>query len=1061
MKKIISFFIKYPVSTNVFILGFVIFGYFGAKQLRSSFFPLSDSKMISIQVVYPGASPEEMEEGVVLKIEDNLKGIVGVDRVTSVSRENTARINVEIEMNKDVDVVLADVKNAVDRVPSFPVGMEPPIISKIEVMRETISFSVSGKNMSLKTLKQYARNVENDLRGMTGISQVQLSGFPAEEIEIAVRENDLRGFQLSFADVANAVKRSNLLMTGGNIRTKEEDYLIRASNRSYFGNEMDNIVIRTNPDGTIIRLKDIASVKDTWSEVPDRLYFNKNKAINITVSNTKSEDLVGSAKVIRKYIKKFNEEHSNVQLLISNDSSVVLDQRTKLLAKNALYGVLLVLLFLALFLNFKLAFWVAAGMPIAFFGMFAIVSFMGVTINVLSLFGMIIVIGILVDDGIVIGENIYHHFEKGKGPIEAAIAGVMEVIPPVVSAILTTMIAFSTFYFLDGRIGTFFSEVATVVLLTLGISLIEAFLILPAHIAHSGAMVRKEKKRSVISAFLNKINQSSEKALFVFRDRVYGPSLKFFLKYKSLGIAIPAALLLFSLMGGIGGGIVKTAFFPSIASDRISITLNMPQGTNETITDSIISLIEEKAWEVGAEFTARQSDNKSVVDNTIRRIGPGSSTGTLQVNLLPGEFREFSSHEITSAIRKKVGKVHSAETLTFGSGGFIGGTPIAVSLLGHNIKELKSAKEELKLEMRKMPALKDIADTDPEGIKEVKIALKDNAYLLGLTLQSVMLQIRSGFFGAEVQRFQRGQDEIKVWVRYVKSDRSSIKKMDDMWIATPKGNRVPLSEIATYTIERGQVAINHLDGKREIRVSSDLISLQESPTELMDEIKANIVPGLLAKYPTVNVLYEGQNREAQKTMGSAKRVGLSILILIYLVIAFTFRSYSQPFLLMIMVPFSMIGVVWGHYLHGFKVNILSWLGIIALIGIMVNDGLVLIGKFNGYLKEGMKYDDALYQAGMSRFRAIFLTTITTFAGLAPLLMEKSRQAQFLKPMAVSISYGIVVATVLTLIMLPVLLSIVNYIKVFFKWLVTGRDVTKEEVERAIIELKHENDEHLT
>lgn len=360
-----------------------------------------------------------------------------------------------------------------------------------------------------------------------------------------------------------------------------------------------------------------------------------------------------------------------------------------------------------------------------------------------------------------------------------------------------------------------------------------------------------------------------------------------------------------------------------------------------------------------------------------------------------------------------------------------------------------------------MSALKDITDTDPAGIKEVKIELKDNAYLLGLTLQDVMMQVRSGFFGAEVQRFQRGQDEIKVWVRYVKPDRSSIKKMDDMWIVTPKGSRVPFSEIATYTIERGQVAINHLDGKREIQISADLTSLQESSTELMEEIKTDIIPDLLAKYPTVSVLYEGQNREAQKTMGSAKRVGISILVMIYLVIAFTFRSYSQPFLLMMLIPFSLIGVVWGHYIHGFKVNILSWLGIIALIGIMVNDGLVLIEKFNSYLKEGMKYDDALYQAGISRFRAIFLTTITTFAGLAPLLMEKSRQAQFLKPMAASISYGIIVATALTLVMLPVLLSIVNSIKVFFKWLITGRDITKEEVERAIKELKNENDEHLT
>lgn len=1061
MKKIITFFIKYPVATNIIIMTFVIFGFLGAKQLKSSFFPLSDSKLIRIQIIYPGASPEEMEEGVVLKIEDNLKGIVGVDRVTSTSQENSASINVEIEMDKDVDVVLADVKNAVDRVPSFPVGMEPPIISKIEVMRETISFSVSGKNMSLKALKKYARDIENDLRGMTGISQVKLSGFPAEEIEIAVRENDLRGYRMSFAEVANAVRKSNILMTGGNIKTNEEDYLIRASNRHYYGDELDNIVIRTNPDGTIIRLKDIAVTRDTWSEVPDRLYFNREKAINLTISNTKSEDLIGSAKKIKKYIKKFNLQHDNVHLSVSSDSSIVLEQRTKLLTKNAMYGVLLVLLFLALFLNTKLAFWVAAGMPIAFFGMFAVVAYMGVTINVLSLFGMIVVIGILVDDGIVIGENIYHHFEQGKTPVQAAIDGALEVMAPVVSAVLTTMIAFSTFYFLDGRVGVFFGEVATVVLLTLGISMVEAFLILPAHIAHSGALEAKDKKRNAIGRFFAKINQVAEKGLYRFRDVIYGPSLKFFLKYKSLGIAIPLALVIFSMMGGVKGGLVKTAFFPQVASDRVTVKLNMPQGTNEAITDSILKVIEDKVWEVSAEFTERQTGHLSVVDNTIRRVGPGSSKGSLQINLLPGESRNFASDEITKVIRERVGTFPSAESLSFGSGGHIGGSPIAISLLGHDIQQLKAAKEELKLALETMPKLKDITDTDPKGIKEVKIKLKDNAYLLGLSLQSVMAQIRSGFFGAEVQRFQRGQDEIKVWVRYAKSDRSSIQNLDNMWIVTPKGNRVPFSEIATYYIERGQVSIRHLEGKREIRVSADLISMKESATELLDDIKADIMPGLLDKYKSVSVLYEGQNREAARTKDSAKRVGIAILIMIYLVIAFTFRSYSQPFLLMIMIPFSLVGVVWGHYLHGYKVNLLSWLGIIALIGIMVNDGLVLIEKFNTNLKNGLKFDDALYEAGMSRFRAIFLTTITTFAGLFPLLMERSRQAQFLKPMAASISYGIIVATVLTLVMLPVLISIVNDIKVFFKWLFTGNTITKEEVERAIKELKHENDEHLT
>ena len=1058
MKKVISYFIKFPVAVNVLIFAFIIFGSIGVSSIKSSFFPLTDSKLIRINLIYPGASPAEMEEGVVLKIEDNLKGIVGVDRVTSVSQENSASISVETVKGKNIDVVLADVKNAVDRVPSFPSGMEPPIIAKVETTRQTISFTLSGGEIPLKTLKLYAREVENDLRAIEGISQVSISGFPEEEIAISVRENDLRAFNLSFQDVANAVSRTNILITGGNIKTSEEDYLIRASNRSYYGDELNNIIVRAEPNGNIIRLNDVADVKDTWSETPDRIFFNDKKAINITVSNTNSEDLIVSAEDVRQYIDKFNQQYDNVQLNVSSDSSITLNQRTELLVKNAAMGVALVLLFLAIFLNARLAFWVAIGIPISFFGMFIFAAQMGVTINVLSLFGMIIVIGILVDDGIVIGENIYHHYEKGKSPIRAAIDGTIEVLPPVVSALLTTMIAFATFFFLDGRIGEFFGEVSTVVILTLLVSMIEALIILPAHVAHSRALQREDRKPNKVNAFFIKLNQGADTYLVKFRDAFYVPYLRFFLKNKFLGFAIPIALFIFSI-GALGGGIVGMSFFPRIASDTVSINLKMPQGTNEKITDSIISSIEDNVWILNEDYDKADFNNQSVVQNVIKRIGPGTSNASLTVNLLPGELRgELPSQEVTNKIRDLSGKIYGAESLTFGSGGNFGGSPVAVSLLGNNITELKAAKDELKAELIANPVLKDVSDNDPAGIKEIQIQLKDKANILGLNLQSVMSQVRSGFFGFQAQRFQRGQDEIRVWVRYKKEDRSSIKDLDDMWINTPSGSKVPFSEIANYKIERGDVAINHLEGKREIQITSDLKSPDVSASDVLDDVKNRIMPEITSKYPTVSALYEGQNREASKTINSLKLVGPIILILIYMVIAFTFRTYSQPLLLMILIPFSIIGVVFGHFVHGFMINILSWLGIIALIGIMVNDGLVLIGKFNGYLKEGMTYNEALVQAGKSRFRAIFLTSLTTIAGLAPLLLETSMQAQFLKPMAVSISYGIGIATVLTLVMLPLLLSVSNSIKVFIKWMVTGKEITKEEVERAIIESKYEDDD---
>ncbi|PZX63094.1 AcrB/AcrD/AcrF family protein [Salegentibacter mishustinae] len=724
-------------------------------------------------------------------------------------------------------------------------------------------------------------------------------------------------------------------------------------------------------------------------------------------------------------------------------------------------GIVLVLLFLSIFLNTRLAFWVAFGLPIAFLGMFIFAGQFGVTINVLSLFGMIIVIGILVDDGIVIGENIYQHYEMGKSPVQAALDGTMEVIPPIISAILTTVLAFSTFLFLDSRIGEFFGEVSTVVILTLVVSLVEALIILPAHIAHSKALQARnpeedKKKKGLAKLFIKMrvVNRAGDKAMSFLRDKFYSPILRFVLRQQMLSLGILMAVLILTV-GAIGGNWIRVTLFPSIASDRVSIDLLMAEGVNPERTDSIISMVEDATWRVNEDFSKRQSGDKDVVENIIKRVGPGNNKASLQVNLLPGEERDFGSPEITNAIRDEVGPVYGVENLTFGSGGNFGGAPVSVSLLGNNLQELEAAKEELKENFENNPLLKDVTDNDPQGIKEINIQLKESAYALGLDLSEVMRQVRNGFFGTPVQRFQRGQDEIRVWVRYDLENRSSINDLDDMRLTTPAGDRVPFDEIANYEIVRGTESISHLNGLREIRVSADMEDPNGSSTEILADIRSNVMPELLSKYPSLSVSYEGQNREANKLTNSAEGVLPVVLFLIYAVIAFTFRSYSQPLLLMIMIPFSIIGVAWGHWIHDFPVNVLSALGIIALVGIMVNDGLVLISKFNGNLRDGMKFENALYEAGRARFRAIFLTSLTTIAGMAPLLLEKSRQAQFLKPMAISISYGIAIATVLTLLLLPLLLSISNNIKVGSKWLASGNRVSNEEVERAIKEQKEE------
>jgi multidrug efflux pump subunit AcrB len=1061
MRKLIAYFIKHSVAVNVIVIAFLIFGGVGAYKLNSSFFPLVDSKNISINVTYPGASPQEVEEGIILKIEDNLKGLNGVDRVTSTSRENSGNINVEIEKGKNIDFMLLEVKNAVDRVPTFPVGMEPLIVSKLEALRPTITFSISGNNIPLATLKQIGRQVENDLRGIDGISQIQITGYPEEEIEIAINETNLLAYNLSFAEVSQAVNESSLITTGGTIKTSTEEYLIRANSRSYYANELSNLIVKSDPSGRIIRLKDIAKVQDKFSETPNANYFNGNLSINVTITSTNTEDLITSADKAKKYIIDFNQKYDNVEINIIRDLSITLVERTNLLTENAIIGMILVLMFLSLFLNTRLAFWVAFGLPIAFLGMFMLAGYFNVTINVLSLFGMIIVIGILVDDGIVIAENIYQHYEKGKTPEQAAIDGVMEVLPAIVSAILTTILAFSIFLFLDGGIGEFFGEVSVVVILTLAVSLVEALIILPAHLAHSKALRKQNNtpKAGLAGAFqkifskLRYINRLGDAIMRWLRDTLYSPSLRFALQHKFFTFSIFVVFLILTY-GSFGGGIIRGAFFPQIASDQVRISLNMPNGTNEKVTDSIISLIEQRAIEVTDQISEEyfgSDGEKQLVKNIIKNVGPGSSSASLSINLLEGEERpnEITSRLVTNRIQERVGLIFGVESLVFGSGGNFGGSPVSISFLGNNITELKAVKTALKERLKNNVLLKDVTDNDPAGIKEIRIKLNETAYALGLNLRTVMTQVRAGFFGSQAQRFQRGQDEIRVWIRYNRENRSSIKSLDNMRILVPNGGRIPLKEIASYEIARGDVAINHLEGRREIQVSADIKDPKKtSSTDIMEEIENEIMPEILAKYPTVTPSFEGQNREFSKLNDSLKPVGLIVLLLIYIVIAFTFRSYSQPLLLLFLIPLSLPAVAWGHWIHDFPVNVLSMLGIIALIGIMVNDGLVLIGKFNNNLREGMTYDNALYEAGRARFRAIFLTSITTVAGLAPLIFEESRQAQFLIPMAISIAYGIGFATVLTLIVLPIFLAFSNSVKTTAKWLWTGNKITKEEVERV-------------
>ena len=1076
MRKIIRYFVTYPKAVNILILFFVVFGIAGIISLKSSFFPLIDSKFISINATYPGASPEEIEEGVILKIEENLKGIPGVIRVTSTSRENTGSIIIETDDNYEIDAMLFEIKNAVDKVPSFPIALEPVVVTKIEEQQPTVIFSLSGADIDLKSLKNMAKNIEDDLRGIDGISQVTLSGFPNEEIEISINENNLLAYNLSFQEIVNAVSNSNILVSGGNIKTNEEEFLIRANNKNYYANGLQNLVLKKDFKGKIVRLGDVAKISDQFSETPISTFVDYNSAVVISTSSTNSEDLLDSAKIINSYIDEFNSSNQRFKLTALKDYSIALKQRTNLLLENGGIGIFLVLIFLSLFLNIRLAFWVAFSIPISFLGMLIFAGEFDITINLMSLFGMIVVIGILVDDGIVIAENIYRHYEQGKSPADAAIDGTIEVMPAIVSAIMTTIIAFSALIVLDGDVGDFFGEVALIVILTLTVSLVEALIILPAHLSKSKALqtVKSKSKSKKFSFFdyMKKLNAKGFEIMDWLRDKIYSPTLKFALQNRFASFSGFVAALYLTVSSVIGG-IISVDFFPVVDSDILTVDLKMPMGTNEKITDSIISMVEKKAIEAGKELETKfmQNDDRNLIEYINKNLGfsadnmsmikgfgdvGGSSTASLEIYILDSEERPSSVNAsmLASLIREKTGEIIGAERFTLNDAANFGGSPVSISLISetNNLNELKSAKDELINQLKSNPLLTDVSNNDPEGIKEIQVKLKENAYLSGLDFSKVMYQIRSAFYGIEAQRFQRGDDEIKVWVRYDKNTRSYVNNMEQMKILTPSGSRVPLNEIATYEVKRGDVSINHLDGKREIQINANLIDPNLSAADIVFNLQNNVIPEIQKQYPSISASFEGQYREANKTIQSAYTVFPLALFLIFATIGFTFRTYSQPFLLLLLIPFSLTTVAWGHLLHGFPVNVISLLGVIALIGILVNDGLVLISKFNSNLKEGMSFDDAIFKAGLARFRAIFLTSITTMAGLAPIILEKSFQAQLLKPMAISIAYGIAYATILTLILLPILISITNSFKVKGIWILSGKIVNKRDVESPVVEL---------
>ena len=1039
MEKIIKYFIKYSITGDILLILIILFGFMGMKSLTSTTFPEGESKTVIIQAVYPGASPEEIEQSVVLKIEDKLDGLMGLEKLTSLSSENAASVTATVLKSYDTDDMVQDIKNAVDQIASFPTGVESINIYKVERINRAISFAVSG-DVNLKTLKTYARKIERDLLANPNISQIELSGFPDEEIVINVLEDQLKAYNLTFQQVMSKVSASNIERTGGTIIGEQEELRIRSNNKVYDGKALSDIVVKAGTDGQIVRLKDIATITDDWAEVPNMNYFNGKPAVIIDVKNTTDEDIITISAEVKKYLNTFNAENDIVRAVVTDDGAKFVNQRIELLTSNGVMGFVLVLILLTLFLHYRLSFWVALSIPISFAGMFILASFYGLTLNFISLFGMIVVIGILVDDGVVIAENIYSHFERGKDPVKAAVDGTMEVLPAVFSAILTTMIVFYTFFLLEGNLGDFFSQVSFVVIASLIFSLIEGIFILPAHIAHSKALTKRGDKKSALTKATNKF-------MDWLRFKLYKPVVTFFIHNKALGIAIPIFLFMVTI-GAFQGGIIKSTFFPQVESETLRISVQMPAGTNVKETNRVLENIEHAAWQVNEALKKERGDTVNYVLSTDRRLGPiNAYLGNLNIELIETELRELSALEITNKIEALTPITPGAE-IQFGGSGNNFGKPVSIGVQGDDIEEVREVVEALKLKIRNVAALKDVTDNSQEGLKEINIVLKPKAYVLGLTEQDVIGQVRQGFFGGEVQRLQRGLDEVKIWVRYAKEDRSSYGDLRNAYIRTNDGSSYPLTEIADFEVKRGVLGINHTNGAREIKVEADLASKSEDVTKIIDLIETDFLSELSATYPSIKFEFGGQVEEQKKTMASMKKVMPIILILMFTVILLTFRSFSQTFIIIPIIILSLMGVAWGHWFHNIQISLLSMMGFIALIGVLINDTLVFMNAFNNNLRTDKTYMESLIDAAISRFRPILLTSVTTIAGLAPLILEQSRQAQYLIPMAVTLAYGLIFSTVLILIVLPVMLKTTNDVKVFWQYWWNDKRVDPKTVEKA-------------
>jgi len=1055
MKRIIKRFVEYPFYGKMVVAILLILGSISYMSMRKASFPIVETNTISVMVTYPGATPQEMDEGVTTLIENAIRGIPGIREFESKSRENFSQVTITANFGYDIDELLIDVKNAVDGISNFPVDAEKPIVSKRRSTAPAMFLSLVSSDEDRLGINDVANRVEDDLLATGEISQVGIYGLPSSRIEMAItiNETQLRRYNMTISDVQNAIQSNNMDIHGGTIRNPREQINVVSRQRSVKAEDIRDIVVKSNQNGRLIRIGDIADVQKRYQEDPSESFVKGNSSATVFIQKLKTEDLEQISEEVLNYLDDFNQSHEQYELRVLHDFNENIDSQLSILINNGLLGILLVVVMLSLLLNFRLSLWVAWGIPASFLGMFIVASLYGISLNIISLVGMILIIGILVDDGVVIGENIFTHFEKGKSPRLAAIDGTIEVLPAVLTSVTTTMVAFTPLFFIEGNMEILYA-MGFVVIAALAFSLVECIFVLPAHVGNPTVLNTKGKN--------TKASRFTSKVVHLLRDRLYLPFLRRILAHKGFMLSVVTALIV--LTGGMMvSGKIPFTFFPPQPSDMFTIDLALKPGVNRDITKEKLFYIEEKLYEVNRELKEENDDTTDYVRTSEVSLGSsfnGSESGThagmIRVFLHPLEDSEVSDQTIKRALDEKIGELPEAYKFAVGASSRFG-APVSVSLLGYNLENLRKAQEELEDSLADMDALFNITNNSQLGSQEIRLKLKPKAYTLGLTQATLMNEVRKGFYGGLAQRIQEGKDEIWFYVRYPRSNRKTIGQLENMMIRTPEGE-YPLTTVAELTKARSLSTINGYNGQREIRVDAYLKDKSEAVPPILDHVESNILSGLQQKYPGLSYTFQGQRKDTQQQIDSmTKYFGVAFLVIV-LIIMFYFKSFRQGMIILLTIPLGIMGAIWGHSIQGEPMSMLSLWGLVALTGTIINDSVVFVSKYNQTLVEGYRVFDAAMEAARARFRPLFLTTVTTFVSLMPLIQESSPDAQFLIPMAISVAYGILFGSIFILLTLPIQLVLFNRLQVRLKRLFGKKDVTPESVEAAVI--NHQIDKRL-